>query len=108
MIKVVDASSGVLVVSCGYASSLGSIIGVWVHEDEGSRSRKQGSDGCWCDRDSSIGEDFGKSVLQNFTPDYKKHIGLGGLGTSIICSKWHTPITCLHMWQQDPISKLLV
>lgn len=58
--------------------------------------------------DSSMGEDFGKSVPQNFTPDYKKHIGLGGLGTSIICSKWHTPITCLHMWQQDSISKLLV
>lgn len=54
------------------------------------------------------GEDFGKSAPQNFTPDYKKYIGLGDLGTSIICSKWHTPIVCLHTWQQDPITKFLV
>lgn len=94
--------------SCDHFSSLGSIIGVWGHEDEGSRSRKQGSDGCWCDRDSSTGKDFGKSVPQNFTPDCKKYIGLGGLGKSIIFSKWHTPVICLRTLQQDPMTKLLV
>lgn len=35
----------------------------------------------------------------NFTPEYRGSIGLGNLGTNLICIKWHTPITGLYTWQ---------
>lgn len=35
----------------------------------------------------------------NCVPEYKEDIGLATLGANLICTKWHTPITRLSIWQ---------
>ena len=46
-----------------------------IQEGRGNRSRKQGSEGCGYDGESSLGQ-------LNFLLEYRKYMGLGSLGTN--------------------------